>query len=87
MKASAFLSVAAGAFLAGSAQAQTLFEQAPGTVISIDLAALPAPYTAGQSGHPGSQLQRTGHCWWRMMSATPFGVSRTRGIKKAYTDG
>lgn len=51
MKASAFYSFAAIVFLAASAHAQ-LFEQEPGTVISINLASLPRPYNPPSPANP-----------------------------------
>ncbi len=51
MSASAFLGFATALFFTGSAHAQ-LFEQEPGTVISIDLASLPRPYDPPSPANP-----------------------------------
>ena len=51
MRASAFVGFAAALFFTGSAPAQ-LFEQEPGTVISIDLASLPRPYDPPSPANP-----------------------------------
>lgn len=52
MRANTTAGVVLGVLLASAASAQSLFEQEPGTVVSIDLASLPTPYNPPSPANP-----------------------------------
>ncbi len=67
MKANAFFGLAAALLFSANAQAQ-LFEQEPGTVISIDVASLPRPYDPPSPANPPRTIPKPA---WAMPTVLP----------------